>query len=50
MEMLKTCIFFILINSGSSFDFVYTIRNSMNINIIAVEYPGYGIYTDKKPS
>ena len=36
--------------SGSSFDFVYTIRNSLNVNIIAVEYPGYGIYTDKKPS
>lgn len=33
---------------GSSYELLDKIRKKMNINIIAPEYPGYGIYTHAK--
>lgn len=29
---------------GYSYDFVSTLRKHLKINILAVEYPGYGLY------
>lgn len=30
-----------------AYDFLNHIRNNLAINILAVEYPGYGLYKDK---
>ncbi len=35
---------------GLSYDFVYDLREEFKINVVAIEYPGYGVYKDCQTS
>jgi hypothetical protein len=35
-------------NRKDAYDFLLPLKSKFGVNIILVEYPGYGIYTDMK--
>jgi len=35
---------------GHSYDFLKALSDALRVNIISMEYPGYGIYTQESPS
>lgn len=47
MAMERICIQNIFITSGYAASFLEHLQDALGINILAMEYPSYGIYKDK---